>query len=75
MKAYRQKWLPPPTIDCYLYEVQQDIWWGHRSRAKRTLLWLMEKYLGDDHEKEASLEEGDSSEGEEGEDVYYIPSE
>jgi hypothetical protein len=49
--GYRQKWLPPPTLDDLMYEVQVNMWWGEKERARRQLVWLMEKYLGDDDEK------------------------
>jgi hypothetical protein len=75
MAGYRQKWLPPPTIDDYMWEVQQNIWWQNKDRARRQLIWMMEQFLGDNHEK-ATFSEISGCETEEGEDVhYYIPSE
>lgn len=69
MAGYRQKWLPPPTIDDYMYEVQMSLWWDRKDRAKRQLLWLMDRYLGDSDEK-ASISEGTGFEKEEGKDSY-----
>lgn len=71
MAGYITKWLPPPTIDDYMWEVQQNIWWQEKERAKRQLLWIMERYLGENHEneEEAALCEVPSSKGEEGKDV------
>jgi hypothetical protein len=57
MQGYRQKWVPPPTVDDYMWEVQQNIWWGEKDRAKRQLMWLMERFLGDEDEKETTLSE------------------
>lgn len=67
------KWLPPPTIDDYMYEVELNVWWNERERAKRQLIWLMEIYLGESDvetkntEEKAALCEVESRPGEEGE--------
>ena len=51
----QQKWLPPPTIDDYMYEVQMNIWWGEKDRAKRQIIWLMEQYLKDENDEETTV--------------------
>lgn len=67
LERYRTTWKPPPTLDDYMYEVQLNIWWGEKDRAKRQLLWLMDIFLGDDDEKTAFSKIQGSTE-EEGED-------
>jgi hypothetical protein len=50
-QGYVQKWLPPPTVDDYMYEVQVNIWWGEKDRARRQIIWLMETFLPDEKER------------------------
>lgn len=51
----QQRWLPPPTIDDYMYEVQMNIWWGEKDRAKRQIIWLMEQFLKDESDEETTV--------------------
>jgi hypothetical protein len=68
MRGYVAKWLPPPTVDDYMYEVITNVWWGEKERAKRQLIWLMDRYLGEEHGEETSLREVEGGESEKGED-------
>lgn len=49
MISYRQKWIPPATIDDYMFEIIQNVWWGNKERAIRQVIWVMENYLGDEN--------------------------
>lgn len=68
-RGYIQKWLPPPTTDDYMWEVQQNMWWGNREKAKQQLMWLMYTYLGERDDEETALRKVEGRKGEEGEDV------
>lgn len=63
----KEKWLPPPTIDDLMWEVSMNIWHYDKERAKRQLIWLMDRYLGDTDDEETAVSEGEGSKGEEGE--------
>jgi hypothetical protein len=65
-RGYVQKWRPPPTVDDYMWEVQQNMWWGEKERARRQILWLMDIFLGDDDGK-GSFSKIEGGKGEEGE--------
>jgi hypothetical protein len=66
MAGYVTKWIPPSTIDDFMYEVQWNLWAGEKERARRQILWIMDRYLGDDNE-EAPVSKGQGREGEKGE--------
>jgi hypothetical protein len=69
IRGYVQKWVPPPTVDDYMFEVQQNLWWGEKERARRQIIWLMEIFLGDSDGKGSfSKIEGGESEETKGED-------
>lgn len=71
MAGYVSTWRPPPTVDDLMYEVQVNIWWGEKDRAKRQLLWIMDRFLGEEDEK-AAFRESPSCEEKEGEDECYV---
>jgi hypothetical protein len=52
-----------------MWEVQENVWWNHKDRARRQLIWLMERFLGDNNE-EAAFGEIPSRKKEEREDGY-----